>query len=168
MYHILTVCTGNICRSPMAEGLLKHLLPQHFKDRITVGSAGTHGLHGHQPSPFAVEALQEWGIDIRNHRARQLNRDLVRRADLILTMEKMHLDMVCSYLLFNKSRVKLLTHFGPPYMEPEVEDPYGQPLKAYQECLKVLHPCINGVIRWLVNEGPMAENKKRLFKDGPS
>lgn len=167
MYHILTVCTGNICRSPMAEGLLKHLLPPQIKNQITVSSAGTHGLHGHQASPLAVEALEAWGIDIKSHRARQISRDLVRRSNLILTMEKMHFDMVRSSLLFNKSRVKLLTHFGPSHMAPEVEDPYGQPLEAYQKCLKVLHPCINGVIRWLVSESPMAESKYESTKDGP-
>lgn len=152
----------------MAEGLLKHLLPQQFKEQITVGSAGTHAMHGNQPSPLAVQALEEWGIDISDHRARLINREILRESNLILTMEKSHLDAVRGYLLFNKSRAKLITHFGPPYMEPEVEDPYGRPLMAYQECLKVLHPCINGVIRWLITEGPMAGGKgRRLLRDGP-
>ena len=151
------VCTGNICRSPMAEGLLRHLLPQDIRDRIIVGSAGTHALHGNQPEPNALEALNQWGIDISEHRARRLSSDIVRHADLILAMEKAHLEAAQRMLLFNKSHVKMLTHFGPPYMEPEIEDPYGRPIEVYENCLKVMHPCINGVIRWLVTEGPLSK-----------
>ncbi len=152
--EILIVCTGNICRSPMAEGLLRHLLPPDVKDQVTVRSAGTQGLHGHQAAPLAIEAIAQWGVDISAHRARMLTRDLVRQADLILAMEKDHLEAVLGMSLFSRPNAKLLTHFGPPYLEPEIADPYGQDLAAYQECLRIMHPCINGVIRWLTSEDP--------------
>ena len=62
MNEILMICTGNICRSPMAEGLLRHLLPPQAQAQITVRSAGTHGLHGHQAEPNAIAAMAQWGI----------------------------------------------------------------------------------------------------------
>jgi len=85
MFEILMVCTGNICRSPMAAGLLRHMLPTDLENRIQVISAGTHAMHGHQAAPFAVQAMARQGIDISGHRARMIDRTLVRRASLILT-----------------------------------------------------------------------------------
>jgi protein-tyrosine phosphatase len=153
-YEILMVCTGNICRSPMAEGLLRHLLPQEVKTQVSVRSAGTQGLHGHQAAEFALQAMTQWGIDISAHRARLLTRDLVRQADLILAMEQAHLEVVRGMSLFGKPNARLLTYFGPYNLEPEIADPYGYPLTAYEECLKIMHPCINGLIRWLVFDDP--------------
>lgn len=159
MYEILMVCTGNICRSPMAEGLLRHLLPPEVKPQVTVRSAGTYGLHGHQAEPNAVSAMAQWGIDISPHRARLLTRDLIRQADLILTMENAHLEAVRGLSLFSKPNAKLLSYFGSPDFEPEIGDPYGRPLKAYLKCLKTLHPCINGLIRWLIFDDPRLDEE---------
>lgn len=154
MYEILMVCTGNICRSPMAEGLLKHLLPPELKSQVNIRSAGTHGLHGHQAEPNAVAAMAHWGIDIGSHRARLLTYDMIRQADLILAMEKAHLEAIRGMSLFARPDARLLTHFGPSHLSSEIADPYGAPLEAYQECLQILRPCINGVIRWLAFEDP--------------
>lgn len=159
MYEILMVCTGNICRSPMAEGLLRHLLPPEVKAQVNVRSAGTHGLHGHQAAPHAVTAMAHWGIDIRPHRARMLTYDVMRKADLILTMENAHLHAVRRMSIFFKPNAKLLTQFGPAHLAPEIADPYGLSLAAYQECLKTLHPCIRGVIRWLMFDDPRLDEE---------
>lgn len=145
MFEILMVCTGNICRSPMAAGLLRHLLPPNLQGRITVSSAGTHALHGHQAEPQAVAAMSRLGIDICDHRARHLTRDIVRRAGVILTMEKFQLDEVRRMLLWSKSHAKLLTDFGPFPEGTEVEDPYGGPLEAYLLCVQMLRPCIEAL-----------------------
>jgi protein-tyrosine phosphatase len=136
----------------MAEGLLRHLLPPQAQTQITVRSAGTHGLHGHQAEPNAIMAMAQWGIDISAHRARLLTRELIRQADLILAMETAHLEAVRGLSFFGRPNAKLLTQFGPPGMAPEIADPYGRPLEAYIACLKTLHPCIKGVIRWLVSD----------------
>jgi protein-tyrosine-phosphatase len=160
MFEILMVCTGNICRSPMAAGLLRHLLPSHLQRHITVSSAGTHALHGHQAEPLAVAAMSRLGIDISDHRARQLTRDIVRRAGIILAMEQFHLDEVRRMLLWSKSHAKLLTDFGSLPEETEVQDPYGGPLESYLLCLQVLRPCIEALIDELDNVFTSIENKR--------
>jgi protein-tyrosine phosphatase len=151
MFEIVMVCTGNICRSPMAAGLLRHLMPPDLKGRISVSSAGTHALHGHQPAPYAVEALARQGIDIRRHRARLIERTMIRRAGLILTMEQQHLSAVRRMLMWSKSHAKLLTDFGPLPRGTEIPDPYGGPLESYLLCLEMMRPCIEDLAEELDN-----------------
>ena len=158
-YRIVMVCTGNICRSPMAERLLKHLLPANLKSCVSVSSAGTSALHGHQAADHAVTAMAQLGIDIRNHRARQLNSNIVQQTDLILAMENSHLQIITRAGNWSKTQARLLTEFGPPNRAPDIEDPYGKPLKAYQACLATLRPCIEGVIAWL-SEHPLSQCQK--------
>src|SRR6202044_1349980 len=88
--NILFVCTGNICRSPMAEGLFRHLVADR-KD-VRVASAGVHASPGQPPSTYSVEALAEIGIDISRQRSQSLTDDLVARADLIFAMTRGHLE----------------------------------------------------------------------------
>ncbi len=151
MYQILIVCTGNICRSPMAEGLLRYHLATDLKERIDVASAGTHAVHGNQAEPYAVEAIANMGIDIRNHRARQLTRTIANSADLILGMEKAHLSLIKRTLGWRQPKPRLLSEFDPQSNHRDIQDPYGRPLEAYEECLQTLRPCIKGLILWLGN-----------------
>jgi protein-tyrosine-phosphatase len=149
MYHIVVVCTGNICRSPMAAGLLEHRLPLDVMDRVTVGSAGTCGMHGQVATENAVKAMADLGFDITAHRARRLTRELTRGADLIVAMEKVHLKEIKRIYGWGRPNARLLGEFGLPSESREIEDPIGQPLHAYQACLERLRPCIDGLIEWL-------------------
>ncbi|MFZ1985721.1 MAG: low molecular weight protein-tyrosine-phosphatase [Desulfatitalea sp.] len=149
VFEILVVCTGNICRSPMAAGLLRHRLPPALRGRVTVGSAGTNALHGHQAEPHAVQTMARHGIDIRPHRARDLTRDLAQHADLILAMEHTHVESAQKMLLWHKSHAQLLTQFNPTADAAEIRDPYGHSIAAYEACFKTLEPCIDGVIAQL-------------------
>jgi len=87
---ILLVCTGNICRSPMAFGFIRQLLRERGISTIPVRSAGVQAWDDSPPTPEAVEALQERGIDISSHMARRLNRSLIEDADLVLAMSAEH------------------------------------------------------------------------------
>lgn len=149
MYHVLMVCTGNICRSPMAAGLASHLLPERLRDRVQITSAGVSALQDHPAEPNAIAAMSEIGIDISSHRARQITRRLVGVVDLILTMEVMQREIVRDLLLPEKEKVRLLTDFCPHSREPDIKDPYGGPLVAYQVCRDTLLPCVKALITWL-------------------
>lgn len=83
-FDVLVICTANICRSPMAEGLLRRTGPH-----ARVSSAGFL-RDGSPPAPDAARAVQELGVDISAHRSRIVDADMVRRADLVLTMERSH------------------------------------------------------------------------------
>lgn len=143
------VCTGNICRSPMAAGLLHHALPDELKQRIEVTSAGTHALHGHRAHEDAVTAMSEAGIDIGNHRARQITRDIARGSDLILVMETAHCNTVKKLLGWGRSKPRKIGEFHPQEPLKDIADPYGAPLEAYRDCIRILRPCIEGVLQWL-------------------
>jgi protein-tyrosine phosphatase len=93
MTSILVVCTGNICRSPMAEGLLRDALQRRFGDAAPmVSSAGTHGWEGSPATAEGVEAARELGVDTSMHRGRLITRTMAEHADLLLCMASDHRD----------------------------------------------------------------------------
>ncbi len=95
MTSILVVCTGNICRSPMAEGFLRAALSARFGDAApAVSSAGTMGLEGSEATPEGVEAARELGSDIAGHRARRITVPVTSQADLLLCMATDHRELL--------------------------------------------------------------------------
>jgi protein-tyrosine-phosphatase len=94
MTSILVICTGNICRSPIAEGLLRDALQRRFAERAPeVSSAGTSGLEGSAAMRQSVQAAAELGIDIGGHVARRLTAEMADRSDLLLCMATEHRDV---------------------------------------------------------------------------
>ncbi len=135
----------------MAAGLLSHHLPDDLSRRIAVSSAGTHGLEGYPAEPFAIEALAEMGIDISKHRARQIDRAMVRSADLILTMTADHARVVKRLIRWRQQPPRMISEFDTQTATHDIADPYGEPLASYRTCIRTLRPCIKGVIFWLAN-----------------
>src|SRR5271154_6431225 len=134
MRNVLFVCTGNICRSPMAQGLFADLV--RGRRDIEVTSAGIGAVGGQPPSPHSVEVMAELGLDIRNIRSKPLMAELARKADFIFVMTYGHLDSML--LLFPSAAEKtfLLREFETelPVMDREVSDPIGQSCHVYREC----------------------------------
>ena len=95
MPSILVICTGNVCRSPMAEGFLRTTLRRRFGDRApAVASAGTSGWEGSGAMPESVDAAEERGVDISRHVARRLTRGDVYDSDVVIAMAAEHRDAV--------------------------------------------------------------------------
>lgn len=146
---ILFVCTGNTCRSPMAQVLLEKIA----KDKglnIEVKSAGIFALDGQKASANAIEVMKSEGIDLENHRARIIHRDLLEEADLILTMSKSHKKALLSKFDFVKGKVYTLKEYAYG-KEEDIEDPFGGDIRDYRrakeeikEALKQLTTLING------------------------
>lgn len=150
MKTILFVCTGNTCRSSMAEGILKHMI-KNRKDKlgkVQVISAGTYAWEGDQVSPKAVEVLKERGIDIEGYRSTPLTPGIIKEADLVLTMTMSHKAAVLQmcpqhedrvftlkeYILNNGDRLDLSNiDFIDLHTDYDIKDPFGQPIEAYYE-----------------------------------
>lgn len=132
---VLFVCTGNLCRSPMAEGFARELLAGRLgveaSDLEAAGfrvvSAGTASLGGRPPSPEAVTVMREVGIDISTNESQPLTLDLVRDADDIFVMAPYHVDDVRAIDQDAAARTTLLSPQGQP-----IADPIGQPVEVYR------------------------------------
>lgn len=144
-YRILAVCTGNICRSPMAEGMLRNAMPDSLAGIVHVASAGTHALHGNQASTSAVQVMQTYGIDISGHRARRLNKSMLKDADLVLVMERHHLGYIRLMNLFGGKKVHLITEYMAGTEPFDLPDPLGGPMELYVESARVIQACVRGV-----------------------
>lgn len=135
---ILVVCTGNICRSPMAAALLSH----HLADATAsprVGSAGTAALTGQPSAPEAVTLMSERGLDISGHRARQLDYDVLKGTDLVLVADSGHMQWINAQFPFMRGRVHLL---GRWQGEIDIADPYRRGLSAFEQVLDRLDVCV--------------------------
>ena len=131
MPHVLFICTANICRSPVGEGLLRHTWQQHSVDGWTVGSAGTWAMAGQPASTFSVQAMAERGIDISRHRSREVNERLLQEADLVLCMEWRHVEAL--QVEFPGHAAKIYTLGQMSGEKGSVADPYGSTLENYRK-----------------------------------
>ncbi len=113
---ILVVCTGNICCSPMGERYLQSLLPNKKID-----SAGTGALVGHEADPTASRIAQNYGISLSNHCAKQFTSTLGRKYDLILAMEKEHIEKISQIAPEVRGKTMLFGHWAE---YKDIPDPY--------------------------------------------
>ena len=127
---LVFVCSGNTCRSPMAEALLR--TDSRLPDDWEVASAGLHCSVGSFPSRGSVAALREKGIDIASHRTRPMTDALAASATLLVAMTAAHAAELRVRFPHAAQRVRLLAEFAPD--RRDVGDPFGMPLPSYRDC----------------------------------
>ena len=148
---VLFVCTGNSCRSIMAEGLLKKYLKDRGRDGISVRSAGTGTLGAQPPMKETIKVMKAEGVDVSGCMSQRLNLELVKEADLILVMEEHHKDRVKRWDEEAASKTYLLKEFGAATgpKDPsklEVGDPIGKSPEYYIACAKEIRNEIERII----------------------
>ena len=148
MASILVVCTGNVCRSPIAEGMVRSILQTRFGDAApSVASAGTAAWVGSAADPSSIAAAAELGIDISAHRARQLEHDLVSAASLVLAMASEHRD--AAFRLFPGTPGRIFTLKELVRLLEELSDvpPIGKPDDVLESQVSAAHVSRSGAIR---------------------
>ncbi len=147
---IIFVCTGNTCRSPMAEVIAKNLFEEN-NINAQISSAGIMALSGARASKNAIKAAELLGLDLSLHTSSQFTIDLFNNSDIILTMTQNHKDAVLSVLqnasisdelhekVFTVAEYAGLEHY-------DISDPFAQSLSVYQDCAEQLKFLINKIV----------------------
>jgi protein-tyrosine phosphatase len=138
---IVFVCTGNTCRSPLAEVLCKKLLAERLGcivdelpgREFLVLSAGLAAMMGCEASPEAVEIAHQWGADLSGHRSQPLTADLLARADYVFTMTEAHMSALLPYCSPEGPQPRLLAKDG-----SDVPDPIGKDEQVYRDCAQAI------------------------------
>ena len=125
MNKIVFICTGNTCRSPMAEAILRSRLPDALKDKFEISSAGVFAWDGEPASSQAIKVLEEIGIDLSGHRARRMTEEITRDAALVVAMTEAHRLQVLADSPSAESKVILLGSLDGSRNDADIADPIG-------------------------------------------
>ena len=145
--HVIFICTGNICRSAMADGYLKYRIKELGKEQdITVNSAGTHAIENQESPINAKKAIEKYGANINSHTATTLERANLEQATHILVMTDKHKKDVIARYPNVADKVKLLGEYSKDKKYKEIDDPWGYSFEVYEKCAKEIVDSIEGFI----------------------
>lgn len=151
-YKVMLVCTGNTCRSAMAEGIARKVAEEMRINNIEFSSSGVGAMDGVPATEYAIEAAAHWDIDIRKHRSRMINSELINEADLILAMAPEHVQPIFTKGRGAASKVFLFKGFPDPFSptQERVEDPIGGTLEQYNQTYLELDEVIRRIFPIIV------------------
>jgi protein-tyrosine-phosphatase len=145
---ILFICTGNSCRSVMAEGLFKKLVEDRA-DEFHVGSAGVGAMDGYPASEETLKALKAHGVDMSGHKSRTLTAQMVRTADKIFVAETMHRDAILDHWPEAAEKTHLLTEYSTEARRRghsiDIPDPIRMSANFYGNVLQVIKDCVTHI-----------------------
>jgi protein-tyrosine-phosphatase len=143
---ILVVCTGNACRSPMAEGYLRAVLKQ--EEGFEVMSAGTGAADGFKPTQEAVDVMKEDSVDISFLITKAISKSFVDAADLILVMAEKHKKFILEYFPESKEKVFLYKQYARiDDGSKDIADPIGQPIQVYRKIRDEIKNATNNIVK---------------------
>ena len=153
MKKIMFICSGNTCRSPLAEGLFKKYLKENNITDIDVGSAGVGAFAGDGVSINSILVANNRGVDISSHRARNINPEHILTTDLFFCMSDSHKQVLSRHC--NEEKIVVLN----------VADPYGRPIETYEECAKQLESQFPAILERIQNAVSIREMTEADIKE---
>jgi protein-tyrosine phosphatase len=163
MAKILFVCMGNICRSPTAEAVMRHVAHKRgLAADIMVASAGTIGFHtGHPPDKRAILHAAKRGYDLSTIRARQINQPDYELFDYVLAMDKQNIAWLKKQIPNEyMHKLRLFLDFSEKYPDRDVPDPYYGNANGFETVLDMVEDGVSGLIVHLIETEPVVLNKK--------
>ncbi|MNP05546.1 Low molecular weight protein-tyrosine-phosphatase YwlE [compost metagenome] len=138
MKKIMFVCTGNICRSPMAHHYMqKRVLELGKEDEYLISSCGINAANGQSPSVNSVEVMKNYGVSLENHKSTFISDSLISEYDLIITLTKYHKNIVVSTYPELNGKVYTLKEYADPGADYiDIDDPWGLDKTVYEDCAK--------------------------------
>jgi len=155
MKHILFVCTGNSCRSVMAAGLFRKWIADR-PDDFAVVSAGISALDGFPATQDTLQVMKEEGADVSDHRSQRLTIEMIKTADRIFVMERMHKEMVLQMVPEAKDKIFLLSQYASSrhaaVKDIDIPDPIRMSGHFYKNVLGIIRDCVKNIVEDLKNE----------------
>lgn len=136
--HITFICTGNTCRSPMAEGIARKIIAEKYPEaQITLSSAGLNTFNGSPASQNSIDVCREIGIDLLEHRSRRINQEIADNTDIFAVMTQSHADFLrrCGV---PSNKIELLGNGIP--------DPFGGDIEIYRRCRDSITNAVEGLL----------------------
>lgn len=146
MKKIMFICTGNICRSAMADGLMKKLVKDNNKE-IAVYSCGIFAEDGDMPTFNAIEAIKEYDVDLKLHRATNIRNSKIEDMDIILCATVSHKNNVINMYPNLKDKIFTIKEYADyDKNDLDIPDPWGYDIETYKFCAITISKCLNKII----------------------
>jgi protein-tyrosine-phosphatase len=147
---VLFICTANVCRSPMAERIFaQELAKSDLDQKIHTHSAGLSAMDGDKASQNSIDACQELGLDITDHRSAGLTRTTLEEASVIFCMTESHRALINMYFELPQGYPIFLMREFLETGSKELPDPYGQDIEVYRECRDRMLESMPSLINWV-------------------
>ena len=151
MIKVLFVCLGNICRSPLAQGIFEKMVKDiGLEEKFIVGSAGTSSWHkGEAPHHLSIQIAEQNGIDISRQRGRMVELSDFHEFNYIIAMDNSNRENLIHEFNFPSEKIIKMREFDENFKGADVPDPYGHKLRAFEELYKLLESCMKNFIEFL-------------------